>query len=204
MLRLIYPSVPLAFPVIRSMWEFQVRPLDMSTPKYLALVTTSSTWPCKVYTDLITSLAVVTRTTWRGWTPCPTGSPTQKVCQCLFVALSHLRSLQLLGTRPCHQQIGALVMTTLLGGHLCIQGTESVPRPTPGERQRSPGPILIPRLQGQQSATGYRERPESRKVHYPWSHTDGVSRGALSDLLYQKPLKSPAVSDQFVCLHLCS
>ena len=43
MLRLIYPSVPLALPVIPSMWEFQVRPLDMSTPKYLALVTTSGT-----------------------------------------------------------------------------------------------------------------------------------------------------------------
>ena len=48
----------------------------------------------------------------------------------------------------------------------------------------------------------YGERPESRKVHSLGSHTDGVSRGALSDLLYQKPSKSPAVSDQFVCLHL--
>ena len=36
-----YPKVLFAFPVIRSMWEFQDRPLEMSTPKYLALVTTS-------------------------------------------------------------------------------------------------------------------------------------------------------------------
>ena len=59
-----YPKVLFAFPVIRSMWEFQDRPLEMSTPKYLALVTTSRIWPCKVYTVLIAFLAVVTRTTW--------------------------------------------------------------------------------------------------------------------------------------------
>ena len=46
------------------MWEFQDRPLEISTPKYLALVTTSRIWPCKVYTVLISFLFVATRTTW--------------------------------------------------------------------------------------------------------------------------------------------
>ena len=44
------PNVLFAFPVIRSMGEFQDRLLEMSTPKYLELVTTSSRiWPCKIY-----------------------------------------------------------------------------------------------------------------------------------------------------------
>ena len=46
------------------MWEFQDRPLEMSTPKYLALVTTSRICPCNVYTVLIAFLAIVIRTTW--------------------------------------------------------------------------------------------------------------------------------------------
>ena len=42
MFRLMCPKVLLALQVIRSMWEFQDRPSEMSTPKYLALVTASS------------------------------------------------------------------------------------------------------------------------------------------------------------------
>ena len=41
------PSVLFAFPVILSMWEFQDRPDEMSTTKYLALVTASRTCPCR-------------------------------------------------------------------------------------------------------------------------------------------------------------
>ena len=41
------PSVLFAFPVILSVWEFQDRPEEMSTPKYLALVTASRTCPCR-------------------------------------------------------------------------------------------------------------------------------------------------------------
>ena len=35
------PSVLLALAVILSVWEFQDRPLDISSPKYFALETTS-------------------------------------------------------------------------------------------------------------------------------------------------------------------
>ena len=58
------PKVLFAFPVMRSMLEFQDGPLEMSTPKSFALVTTSRIWPCKVYTVLIAFLAVDTPTTW--------------------------------------------------------------------------------------------------------------------------------------------
>ena len=43
---------------------FQNSSESSDCPKYLALVTTSRIWPCKVYTVLIAFLAVVTRTTW--------------------------------------------------------------------------------------------------------------------------------------------
>ena len=59
-----YPKVRFAFPVTLSMWEFQDMPLEISTHKYLELVTTSRIWQCKGYTVFITFLAVVTRTTW--------------------------------------------------------------------------------------------------------------------------------------------
>ena len=64
MFLLIKFSDRLAFPVIWSMWEFQDRPLEISTPKYFALVTTSRTWPCNLYIMLTDFLDVVTRTTW--------------------------------------------------------------------------------------------------------------------------------------------
>ena len=44
-LRWIKFSVLVAVPVIRSMWVFQERPLEISTPKYFAHVTTSKIWP---------------------------------------------------------------------------------------------------------------------------------------------------------------
>ena len=64
MFRWIKFSVLVAVLVMRSMWGFQDRPLEISTPKYFALVTTSRTWPCKVYVTLMSFLDVVTRTTW--------------------------------------------------------------------------------------------------------------------------------------------
>ena len=66
MFLLINPRVLLALAVMLSMWEFQDRPLDMSTPKYLELVTTSRTWPCNSHVNgkCTDFLEVVTLTTW--------------------------------------------------------------------------------------------------------------------------------------------
>ena len=64
MFRLIKHRVRLTFAVIRFMWVFHDRLLEIVTPKYFALVTASRTWPCNMYTVLIMSLAVVTRTIW--------------------------------------------------------------------------------------------------------------------------------------------
>ena len=170
----------LAFPVIRSMWEFQDRPLEISAPKYFALVTTSRTWPCNLYTMLIDFLAVVTRTIWHleglnsmSHRPSHTVNLSRS-----FVAQFHHPSLQLLDTRSSRLQTSGLGTTTHPVGHLHIQKTGSAPRLSPWVSHRSLGPSLIPRPQGPPSVTGYPGRPGSRIVRFLLSHTGGASREA--------------------------
>ena len=49
---------------IRSMWGFHDRLLEMSTPRFLALVTVSRTCPWRIYSVLIAFLEAVTCTIW--------------------------------------------------------------------------------------------------------------------------------------------
>ena len=50
-------------PDLCTLTYFQDKLPVMSTPNYLALVTTPRIWPCKIFTGFIVFLAVVTRTT---------------------------------------------------------------------------------------------------------------------------------------------
>ena len=180
------------------MWDFQDRPPEISTPKYFALVTTPRTWPCNLYTVLSAVLAIVTRTTWH-----------LEGLNSMSHWLSHTDSLSrsFCSTVPASEP-PTVRYTAVSSANKRTCDDNSSGRSFMYTRNRSPGvpqmslePTLILHPRGPQFVTGYPGRHRSRIVHFLWSHTDGASKGALSDLLCRKPPRSPAVSGQFACLY---
>ena len=92
-------------------------------------------------------------------------------------------------------------MTAQTAGHWCKQGTGWVLTANPEVPQRLQRPIWIPLNKKPLSVTVSQGRHRTRIVWLLWFHTGGAFKKVWSDQLYQKPLKNPAVSNQFAYLN---
>ena len=184
------------------MWEFQDRPLDMSTPKYLALVTTSRTWPCNLYGKCTDFLEVVILTSWYF-----EGLNSMSHLDFHTISLSKSSCKALLSSVP-----PTVRHTAVSSAKRCTLEVSSSDRSLMYMRNRilwdralwdawCHWDRLIPHHQGLQSATCYSERHGSSVMNCLWPRTGGASRGAWSDLPCQRPLKCPAALGQSVSKH---